>query len=225
MVIQEPITDENYYSFPAMSNSGMTEFEKYWMPEDRFMDLRVAYANGTLIDAMITEPHKVDYFQLRVKGQDYQYSADEFERAKEMKKSFFRDAFCSAFIKQCEFQHITYVPDFEIEHEGIKFNMPAKCKWDLYGKGIDLSGDIKSTTATTQKQCEAAFEYFQYDRSRSWYMDLDKRNNDIVIFISKVNYKIFKIPIKRDGEIYKTGKAKYQKVCFDYWALFGGIEL
>ncbi len=219
------INDENYYGFPAMSNSGMTSFQKYFMPEDRFMDLRVAYANGTLIDAMITEPHKVDYFRFRVAGEDYQYSADEFYRAKEMKKSFFRDPFCASFIQQCKFQHITYNPSFTIEHQGFTFSLPAKCKWDLFRTDIDLSGDIKSTTATTQKQCEAAFEYFQYDRSRAWYMDLENRNNDIVIFISKVNYKIFKIPIKRGSDIYKMGKAKYEKVCFDYWALFGGIEL
>ena len=51
-------------------------------------------------------------------------------------------------------------------------------------------------------------------------MDLENRNNDILIFISKVNFKIFKIPIKRGDKIYRVGKAKYQELAFKYWTLF-----
>ncbi len=217
----EVINDINYRSFPAVSNSDLTWLEKYWMPEDRFIDLQKAYANGTLIDAMITEPQKVDFFKLKVAGEEYRYSAEEFEAAKEMKKSFYRDAFCASFVKQCIFQHISYNPKFSVEYDGLKFSLPAKCKWDLFGNDIDLSGDIKSTACTTQKQCEEAVRYFQYDRSRAWYMDLEDRNNDILIFISKVNYKIFKVPIKRGDQLFKEGKAKYQKLAFDWFCLFG----
>jgi len=51
-------------------------------------------------------------------------------------------------------------------------------------------------------------------------MDLENRNNDILIFISKVNFKIFKVPVKRDSEIYREGKAKYQELAFKWWTLF-----
>ena len=127
-------------------------------------------------------------------------------------------------VKNCSFQHITYVPDFQIEYEGLKFSVPAKCKWDLYRKDIDFSGDIKSTACTTQKQCEEAVRYFDYDRSRSWYLDLAGRSNDILIFISKVNYKVFKIPIRRGDKIYTDGKKKYQDEAFHYWYLFGNLS-
>lgn len=220
----ELINDTNYRQFPAVSNSDLGWLQEYWLPGQQIIDLRSAYANGTLIDAMITEPHKVNYFTYRVAGEDYQYSAEEFERAIEMKKAFFKDEFCKQFIKQCKFQHISYVPDFKINYEGFDFSLPAKCKWDLFRPDIDLSGDIKSTVATTQKQCEEAFRYFDYDRSRAWYMDLEERNNDIVIFISKVNYKIFKIPVKRDSQIFREGKAKYQEIAFKHWYLFGNLK-
>jgi hypothetical protein len=173
---------------------------------------------------MITEPHKVNYFKLTVEGENYQYSADEFEAAKEMKKAFMRDAFCAAFVKQAKFQHITYRPDFKINYEGFEFSLPAKCKWDLFRTDIYLSGDIKSTACTTQKQVEEAVEYFAYDRSRAWYMDLEQRSNDILIFISKVNFKVFKVPVKREGRIYKEGKQKYQELAFRWWYLFGDIK-
>lgn len=216
----ETINNTNYRAFPAVSNSDLSWLEKYFMPEDVWIDLRKAYANGTLIDAMITEPEKVNYFKLTVEGEDYQYSQDEFDRAKEMKKAFYADPFCTAFAKQCSFQHISYNPAFKIKHDGFEFTLPAKCKWDLFRKDIDLSGDIKSTACTTQKQVEEAVRYFQYDRSRAWYMDLENRNNDILIFISKVNFKIFKVPIKRDSELYKTGKQKYEKLAMMWWSLF-----
>ncbi|MBK7883039.1 MAG: hypothetical protein IPJ81_03905 [Chitinophagaceae bacterium] len=137
------INDTNYRAFPAVSNSDLTWLEEYWLPQHIIIDLRKAYANGTLIDAMITEPEKVDYFKLSVQGEDYQYSADEFAAAKEMKKAFYKDPFCAAFVKQCKFQHISYQPDFKVNYEGFDFTVPAKCKWDLFRPDIDLSGDIK----------------------------------------------------------------------------------
>ncbi len=220
----QSINQDNYRQFPAVSNSDLSWLSKYFMPENRWIDLQKAYANGTLIDCMITEPHRVDYFKLTVEGETYKYSSDEFERAKEMKKSFMRDSFCQQIIKLCSFQKISYQPDFKIEYDGFKFSMPAKAKWDLFGEGVDLGGDIKSTACTTQKQCEEAVRYFEYDRSRAWYMDLESRSNDMLIFISKENFKVFKVPVKRDSEIYKTGKQKYQELAFRYWTLFGEIK-
>ena len=141
-----------------------------------------------------------------------------------MKKVFYKDPFCSQFVKQCKFQHISFNPAFPIECDGVEFTLPAKCKWDLFRPDIDLSGDIKSTACTSQKQVEEALRYFSYDRSRAWYMDLEKRNNDILIFISKANFKIFKVPIRRSDAIYTEGKKKYQDLAFKYWYLFSNIK-
>ena len=141
----QSINDTNYRAFPAVSNSDLGWLQEYWMPKNIVIDLRTAYANGTLIDAMITEPEKVNYFKLKVEGEDYNYSNDEFERAKEMKKAFYKDAFCSSFVKQCKFQHISYNAAFPVNYEGLDFKVAAKCKWDLFRPDIVLSGDITST--------------------------------------------------------------------------------
>lgn len=214
----------NYYQRPEVSNSDLTWLKKYWMPERLWIDLEKAYAFGSLIDAMITEPERVDYFKLRLQYEDYQFSSDDFEQAKEMKRAFYRDPFCQQMVKQCSFQHITIKNDFKIDYDGFKFSMAARCKWDLFCKSFDLGGDIKSTTATTQKQAEEALRHFDYDRSRAWYMDLEGRSNDILIFISKVNFKIFKVPVKRGSELYNEGKKKYQELAFRYYYLFGDLN-
>lgn len=213
-----------YYGRNEVSNSELSWLQKYFEPEYVTMDKEKAFANGTLLDAMITEPERVNYFTRTVKYECYQFSEEEFEAAKEMKKSFYRDAFCAKMVKQCSFQKVSVVPDFEINYCGFNFSMPARCKWDLFCEGFDLSGDIKTTTATTQKQCEEVVRYFEYDRSRAWYMDLENRSNDILIFISKKNFKVFKIPVKRGSSIYNEGKAKYQELAFKYWYMFGDIN-
>jgi hypothetical protein len=218
--IENSVTGD-YYSRPEVSNSDLTWLSKYWMPENKWVDLVKAYANGTLIDAMITEPHRVDYFKLKVANDPYQFSAEEFNRAKEMKKAFYRDQFCQMMIQKCSFQKISVRKNFPITYDGFEFTLDARAKWDLFCEHIDLGGDIKSTVATTQKQAEEAARYFDYPRSRSWYMDLENRNNDILIFISKENFKIFKIPIKRGDDLYKEGKARYQELSFQFWTLFG----
>lgn len=218
------INDINYFDRPEVSNSDLSWLEKYWLPSDVVIDLEKAYADGTLIDAMITQPHKVDYFKRRVVDYPYQFTEADFARAQEMNKAFYRDPFCQQMVKQCTFQKISIKPNFKINYDGFEFSVDARCKWDLFCESFDLGGDIKSTACTTQKQCEEAVRYFNYDRSRAWYMDLEDRSNDILIFISKVNYKVFKVPVKRDGQIYKDGKAKYQELAFKYWYLFGDVN-
>ena len=216
------INQDNYRRFPAVSNSDLTALQKYWEPENIWIDKEKAFRFGNLIDAIITEPEKVNYFTLQVN--DVQYTKEEFDQAEEMRKAFYRDEFCKSMVKQCSFQRISFQPSFNIVYDGFSFNLPAKCKWDLFCEHIDLSGDIKSTAAATQKQFEEACHHFDYFRSRAWYMDLEGRSNDILIGISKKNNKVFKIPIKRGDKFYNAGKAQYQEIAFRYWAYYGDIH-
>lgn len=209
-----------YYFRKEVSNSDLSWLKKYWEPAQYVIDLEKAFKFGTLIDCMLTEPHKVNYFKLTVAGE--QYTQEDFDQAGEMKKAFYRDPFCSSFIKQCITQKTTIVPQFNIQLDGgFQFTLAARCRWDLYGRSIDLGGDIKSTACETQKQFEEAIRTLDYDRSRAWYMDLAGRNNDILIGISKKNFKIFKVQIKRGDSLYKAGYDKYRELAFRYWYLFG----
>lgn len=213
-----------YYSRPEVSNSDLSWLKKYWEPQQYVIDLEKAFRFGTLIDCMITEPHKVNYFRLTCAGDSY--TREEFEQAEAMKKSFYSDPFCAQMAKQCTFQKNTVVPKFDITlNSGFTFHLPARCRWDLYAERIDMGGDIKSTAATTQKQFEEAIYHLDYDRSRAWYMDLAGRNNDILIGISKVNFKIFKVPIKRGDKLYRSGYKKYRELAFRYWYLFSDTFL
>jgi hypothetical protein len=109
--------------------------------------------------------------------------------------------------------------ELSINYLGFPFTLPARCKWDLFMPAFGWGGDIKSTTATTQKQCEEAARFFDYPRSRAWYMDIAASEKDIIIFISKVNFQVFKIPIRRGDELYREGKEQYQELAFKYWSM------
>jgi hypothetical protein len=218
------VSNDPYFNRPEVSNSDLGELEKYWLPASVILDLESAFANGTLVDAMVTEPHKVDYFKRRVEGETYQFSPEEFENAKLMMRAFKADPFCANLLKISDFQRVTVRPDFKINYQGYEFNLPMRCKWDFFVKGFDLSADLKTTTATSQKQCEEAFYHFNYDRSRALYLDLETRSNDMVIFVSKKNHKIFKIPVTRGSERYRSGKEKYEELAFKWHYLFGDLN-
>lgn len=222
------ITPETYRAFPAVANSDLSWLQKYWEPENLRIDKEKAFRFGNLLDAIITEPHRVNYYKYTVDS--IQFTAEEFKLVEEMKKSYMRDAFCQNMNKHCVFQHISYQPFFNLEHDGIGFSLPAKCKWDLFCKTFDLAGDIKSTAATTAKQFEEACHYFDYFRSRAWYMDIahsiDKRrgNNDVLIGISKKNCQVFKIQIKRGDKYHSLGCDQYRSLAYRWWSLFGDMK-
>lgn len=210
-----------YYSRKEVSNSDLSSLKEMLYPKPSFGDKQYAYAFGTLLDCMITEPEKVDYYSLTVDGQykDYRFTAADFELAKEMKKSYMKDSFCKMINENADFQSISVSHDFPIVHNEFEFQLSAgvRCKWDLLVRKWNMGGDIKSTMAKTQKEFEQACDHFDYFRSRAWYMDIEGTNRDMLIGISKVNQNVFKIPITRGDKLYNYGKAQYQDLAFKYW--------
>jgi hypothetical protein len=211
---------DTYYNRPEVSNSDLSWLKKQFQSKDDFDPIE-AYKFGTLIDAMITEAHRVNFYKMTV--DDVQYSKEQFDLAEEMKKSFMNDPLCANLLKMSSTQAVSIQPNFKIEFEGVEFEMPVRCKWDLLLPTWGV--DIKSTTATTQKQFIDAIYYFDYHRQRAWYMDIIGSDQDMLIGISKVNKKIFKVPIKLGDELYKEGKAQYQELAFKWWSLFENIKI
>lgn len=207
---------DSYFLRPEVSNSDLSWIKKQ-LYGDNMPDPEEAYKFGTLVDALLTEFHKVDLFKKKV--EDVQYKEDDFEIALQMKKSFDKDPFCQNLVKQSVMQQVMSISK-PFHYEGLDFELPVRCKWDLWMNNLGWGGDIKSTVSTTQKQFEEAVRYFDYDRQRAWYMDIAGSNKDILIGISKKNFKIFKVPINRGDELYTSGKYKYNFLSFQWWVLF-----
>lgn len=209
-------TLDSYYSRKEVSNSDLSWLKNQLNPRD-MPDPTMAYRFGNLIDAMITEQHRVNYFKRTC--DNIEFTREEFEIAEKMKKAFYQDELCRNLTAGSDTQKVMSGTR-QFNYQGIEFKLSCRCKWDIWKGALNFGGDIKSTTATSQQQFEDVVKYFDYDRQRAWYMDLAGSKKDILIGISKVNFKIFKIIITRNHPLYRSGFEKYNELAYKWNLLF-----
>lgn len=209
-----------YFNHPYCSNSDLSKLKLELLPVDQQQDYYNAYRMGTLIDAAITTPDLVDYFKMTVIGTNYLYAQAEFDVCKKMKASFLQDVYCATLLKMCSGQKEVYKKDHPLSYNGIDFTLNMRCKFDLYSEALGIGPDIKSTTATTYAQFEAACLHFDYFRQRAVYMALAGFKKDMLIGISKVApYKVFKIPIVHGDKFHQIGQQQFEELAFKYYML------
>lgn len=211
----------DYYNRKEVSNSTLTELKNLLYPQTFFGDKEKAFKFGSLIDAIITEPHRVDFYYMKV--DDVQYLEEDFLLANEMRKSLLmearKDQFLANVLKVSDTQKVSIRRDQLFDYGGFEYRLDTRCKWDWFLSPVNFGGDLKSTASTTQKQFEEAIDFFDWDRSRAWYMDIVGSNQDFIYAISKKNCKVFKYFIKRGDAAYERGKEKYNELAFKYWQL------
>lgn len=212
---------DTYFSRSEVSNSDLTELENILYPRMQFGDKEKAFRFGTLLDAMITEPARVDYFKLMV--DDTRYAPEDFALAEEMthslRKEARKDQFLAKVLEAADTQKYMVNKGQTFEYGNFKYTLDTRCKWDWWLPEFGFGGDLKSTAAETQKQFDEAIDFFDWDRSRAWYMDIAGSNQDFIYAVSKKNCRVFKAFIKRGDDTYIKGKEKYSELAFRYWML------
>lgn len=212
---------DEYYKRSEVSNSDLTELKNLLHPRLQFGDKEAAFRFGTLVDAIITEPERVNYYRFTV--DDVQYTEDEFLHAQEMHKSLRMEArndqFLAKVLEIAETQRFMVNKQQRFEYGGLPFTIDTRCKWDWFLPVMNFGGDLKTTFATSQKQFDEAVDFFDWDRSRAWYMDIAGSDRDFIYAISKQNGCVFKKFINRGDEIYNRGRDKYEELAFQYWCL------
>ena len=215
--------DARYYQRSEVSNSDLTELKNLLYPRTQYGDKEKAFKFGSLIDAMITEPERVRYDKRMV--DDILYSGEDWELAEAMKKSLRMEArhdpFLAQVLAKAETQRFMVNKNQCFQYGNFKYTLDTRCKWDWWLPTYGFGGDLKSTFASTQKQFDEAIDFFDWDRSRAWYMDIAGSRQDFIYGISKKNQKVFKAFIKRGDTIYQKGKEKYEELAFRWWMLFG----
>jgi hypothetical protein len=209
----------NYYDHPYTSNSDLSKLFLQLKNRDYQQEFNNAYRIGTLVDALITTPAQVDFENRTVIGTKYGYTLDELGHGQKCRDAFHKDRDCADLLKICTGQMEIYKSDHPIEYNGIRFTRHMKCKPDLYSLAAGMGPDIKTTTATSQAQFEAAAKYFRYPRQRAVYMDLTGFKKDILIGISKKNFQIFKIHIRWGDAFHMEGWHDYRELAYKHWGL------
>lgn len=218
---------DTYYLRSEVSNSDLTALKELLHPRLQFGNREEAFRFGNLVDAIITEPARVNYYRLTV--DDTPYTEDEFRHAQEMYKSLRmaarRDKFLDYVLNHAETQRFMVDKARQFDYCGFSYTLPTRCKWDWWLG--EFGGDLKSTFASSQKEFEVAIDFFDWDRSRAWYMDIARSDRDFIYAISKKNCNVFKKQITRGDAIYKAGRDKYEELAFQYWCLtlnVGGMQ-
>jgi hypothetical protein len=209
-----------YYSRTECSNSDLSELDKLLNPGIFTPDYTEALRFGSLVDAFITEPEKVNVYKRSLEGEVYLQS--EFDLAREMKRAFYADPTCAAMMKVAVCQKASSGP-VSFDWNNFIFEIMMRCRWDIFVPFLKQGADIKTTTATTLKGFEDACTHFNYFRSRFIYMSLENTQKDMLIGISKVNKRIFKIPITRGDKYWEIGKQQATELAFQFWYLFDGF--
>lgn len=216
-----PLLD-SYYQRPEVSNSDLSWLKNQLFPRE-MPDPTEAYRFGNLFDAMLTEQHRVNYFKMTCDGEPFK--PEVFETAEKMKQAAYKDPDLKWMLEHSEPQKVMVNKGQKFNYKGNQFNLDTRCKWDIWFPPLIWGGDLKSTTATTQEQFEEAAIYFEYDRQRAWYMDIAGSDKDMLIAVSKKNFKIFKIFIKRGGPFYNQGRGKYEMLAFRWNLIFNNNHL
>lgn len=215
-----------YYSRSEVSNSDLTSLKLQLHPQLDFVkpkDKQRAFHLGTLVDALVTEPAKANHFRKTVDNE--QYNDEEWRWGKaqleKLRKAAKKDPFLDHVLKTADGQRWFANPCQHFDVGCYSFDLPTRCKFDWWLGSF--GGDLKTTTATSQDQFEAAVDFFEWDRSRAWYMDLTHSinplygNQDFIYAVSKTTNKVFFKKILRGDETYERGKEKYLELAFKYW--------
>ena len=210
-----------YYARPEVSNSDLTELKNLLHPRLQFGDRQAAFRFGSLVDAIITEPARVNYYQLTVDHE--QYTPEEFEHAREMHQALLAEARHDTFLQKVltlsDTQHFMVRQQQPFQYGTLQFHLDTRCKWDWWLPILHFGGDLKTTFASSQREFSEAIDYFDWDRSRAWYMDIAHSDRDFIYAISKKNCRVFKHFIQRGDRTYQRGRDKYEELAFQYWCL------
>lgn len=213
---------DSYYLRTEVSNSDLTELKNYLYPRTQYGDKEKAFKFGTLVDALITENERVHYSKRMV--DDVTYSREDFELGLAMREALRKEArkdeFLRAVLSNSDTQKFMVNKSQRFLYGNFEYTLDTRCKWDWWLPDFGFGGDLKTTFAESQNQFNEAIDFFDWDRSRAWYMDIAGSQQDFIYAISKKNLKIFKAFIRRDDDTYKRGKEKYNELAFKWWMLF-----
>ena len=211
-----------YYSRNEVSNSDLSALKELLHPVLMPPGVKeAAFRFGNLVDALITEPTRVNHYQLTV--DDEKYTEEEFRHAREMYRSLKctarRDKFLAKVLENAGTQCVMANKAQPFEYGGFNFQLDTRCKWDWWFSAFHFGGDLKTCSAATQAEFDDAIDFFDWDRSRAWYMDIAHSDRDFIYAISKRNCNVFTTRILRDDPVYLRGRDKYLELAFQYWCL------
>lgn len=128
-----------YYQRSEVSNSDLTALKELLHPRPMFGDREAAFRFGSIVDAIITEPSRVDFLHATIDGEPV--NEDEWLHAREMQRALRaearRDQFLAKVLELADTQRFMVNKAQEFENGGFRFTLPTRCKWDWWLEAAD----------------------------------------------------------------------------------------
>ena len=135
---------DTYYQRSEVSNSDLTTLKNLLHPRIQYGDREAAFRFGNLVDAIITEPARVNYYRFTV--DDVQYTEAEFRHAQDMLGALRREAFSDQFLfvvlSSASTQHVMVNKAQRFEYGQFPFTLDTRCK----RIGSFLTTDLAATS-------------------------------------------------------------------------------
>lgn len=202
----------------TVSASKLIRFKK-WLDgvEEKPAEERQEIRIGNLVDALITQPDKINMFSRSFAG--HKFTNDEYELINKMYHSylsFIKTSGIDLIIKHSQYQ-CKYFKVMEYQENDLHIQAPMKCIYDIVSNDNTIGIDIKTTQATTKKAFINGLKYTDQDQSRYIYNSLSKLKNDYIIGISKIKpYNCFLVNTIEEGFM-KTGRNKLLVNLLDFY--------
>jgi exodeoxyribonuclease VIII len=241
LTFEDEVSDEQYFKQKALNQSTIKRLlsgETYEVANDIQTEETNAMRLGTLIHAMILEPHTVDkrfavlpQLDLRTKA-DKEFKAtfeleyrgriiiswDDWETAKEVQNAFAKNT-VAKLIKNGDVERAfnSTIKHYTVDGEDV--DVPIKGKLDFYSEDLGIIADIKSTQTSGDKFVKECADRL-YNVQSAFYFDLLQSlglPTAKFIFIGVQTKKPYKITIVEvpQNEI-ETGREFY-KIGIDIW--------
>ena len=203
-----------YFDHPFCSNSSLTALgQELGILPSFGGDKENAYRMGSLFDAVVTEPHKIDLYQMTIAETDYTFTNEELATCKAMKKKLEENKIYQTFLLQNpNFQKEAYIENFPFD--GFTLNMRGKLDFFIAGMVVDL----KSTACTSQKAFENACEQFGYYRQMWLYCKLTNVKRAMIFGVSKAKpHDVFIVKLAEGDDKWNDGEKQINKLAFKYY--------
>lgn len=206
----------DYFSHPFCSNSKLTAFaQELGIIPEYGGDEHEAYRIGSLFDAVVTEPAKLDLIQGVILGTEYEFTENEYKNCLGMKKSLERNSVYKTFLSLSpNYQKEIYQEGFDFG----EFKLDMRAKLDYFIPG--MVADLKSTVANSQKAFENACDLFGYWRQLWLYCKLTNSKKAMIFGVSKKQpYNVFVVNINEDDENWKKGEREIKELAWKYYLM------
>lgn len=195
-----------YYDHQYASNSDLKRLIYRYVEGREEKDLEEVFKLGTLIHAILLEPHKADR------------THPDFKLAEKMAKTVMKDDLCRKLIM---------VNDFKREHEFYRQNVygiKGRAKMDGYSKKLSVVLEYKGLAVVSERAFREAILQFDYDQGAAWYLDTSQARNLLMVAVSKNDpRKLFKMLIDRNHDLYHSGVVKVERAVKHWKSYFEPI--